>query len=111
MEVNIVFNESLCQDFVILPERSLGDDGLNVLVAEALWTFNACNASMAGINVSYNVPVEALLTGIGIVVVLDTAGNGACIQGLFFGTDRTLAHIVRDGVGIVNGDSREIVVG
>jgi hypothetical protein len=72
MEVNIVFNESLCQDFVILPERSLGDDGLNVLVAEALWTFNACNASMAGINVSYNVPVEALLTGIGIVVVLAT---------------------------------------
>jgi hypothetical protein len=112
MKVNIIFNESLCQNFVILLERSLGDDGLNILVAEALGTFNASNASMAGINVSNNVPVKTLLAGIGIVVVLDAAGNGECIQGLFFGTDCTLAHIVRDGVGgIANGDFEEIVVG
>lgn len=108
MEVNIIFNESLCQDFVILLERNLGDDGLNILVAEALGAFNASNASMAGINVSNNVPVETLLAGIGIVVVLGATGNGEYIQGLFFGTDRTLAHVVRGGIGIAKGNSEEI---
>jgi hypothetical protein len=111
MKVDIIFNESLCQDFVILLDRSLGDDGLNVFVAEALWTFNAGNASMAGVNVSNNVPVETLLASSGVVMVVDAAGNGESIQRLFFGTDRTLAHIVRCGIGIVKGDSEEIVFG
>jgi hypothetical protein len=100
MEVDIVFHESLCQDFVILLDRSLRNDAFDIVVAEALWTFNTNDARMAGVDVSDNVSVEAFSADGGVMMVMVGVEGRKGIRRLVFHANRTVAHTVR-GQGVL----------
>jgi hypothetical protein len=103
MEIDIVFNESFCQDFVILLGRSLGDDLFDFRVAETLCTFNAYNARMTGVDVSNNVSVETLPTDSRVMVVVVAVEGRKGSNRLVFHANRTVAHVVSGGIGCGQG--------
>lgn len=98
MEVRVFLNKCLQEEFVVLLQRCLGDDGLNVFITEMLCTLKACDARIAGIDTAADVSVETLSTGGRIVVMTVAVDDREGVWRLVYHAGHTSKNIVRGRV-------------